>query len=298
MKDLAKPIAIGVVLVSLFSFFFVYPGHDPKPNDLPVGVVGVPAGAIGEGLDVRSYETLGGAREAILDREIYGAIGTDGALVASAASAPVAEILRGVAERGNVPNVVDVRPLDPDDPRGTSINLVVLPLTVTGILGALLIFGAAPMLPAPARLATLGVFALLGGFAAMLIVKAGIGVLPGSFVALWGLAALGLFTLAVCATAIIRALGPPGVGASFVLFLMLGNPASGAASAPHLLPDPWSWGGQLLPPGALATGVRNVAYFDGAQLAHWLPVLLVWAGLGVAGLYLLKPKGQPPNATR
>jgi hypothetical protein len=87
--------------------------------------------------------------------------------------------------------------------------------------------------------------------------------------------------------AIIGAIGFPGVGLSFVIFLMLGNPGSGAASAPELLPEPWKTGGQLLPPGAAMTGLRNVAYFDGAQAWTWLTVLVVYAAIGTAGLILL-----------
>ena len=49
--------------------------------------------------------------------------------------------------------------------------------------------------------------------------------------------------------------------------------------------------GQLLPAGALATGLRNIAYFDGAQAMSWLAVLLGWAvAAGVLAL-LSRPRG-------
>jgi hypothetical protein len=290
MSDLARPVAIGVALVALFTFFFVYPGHDPEPNDLPVGIVGIEVEGVPGGFELREYPTPGAAADAVLDREVYGALGANNALVASAASPQVAEILRGIAgER----RVTDLAPLDPDDPRGTSLNLVLLPLVVTAILGALLLSMAAAA-PTRTRIYGLALFAILGGLAGMLVAKVALGVLPGSFVALWGVAALAIFALATCSSAIMRALGPPGTGAAFMLFLMLGSPASGAATAPHLLPDPWSWGGQLLPPGALATGLRNTAYFDAAQLPMWLGVLLVWSALGVTGLLLTRGRGPRP----
>ena len=34
-----RAVAIGVVLIATFVFFFVFPGHDPEPNHLPVGYV-------------------------------------------------------------------------------------------------------------------------------------------------------------------------------------------------------------------------------------------------------------------
>src|SRR5919202_957218 len=43
---LAAASLIGVVLIALFVYFFVTPVHAPKPNDLPVVVLG-PAGAAG-----------------------------------------------------------------------------------------------------------------------------------------------------------------------------------------------------------------------------------------------------------
>ena len=60
-----------------------------------------------------------------------------------------------------------------------------------------------------------------------------------------------------------------------------------------MLPDPWSWGGQLLPPGAGGTGIRNTAYFDAADAAEWLTVLLIFAAAGAA---LLLARKSPKTA--
>jgi hypothetical protein len=298
-RGAVRAVVGGVVLVSLFAFFFVYPGHDPEPRGLPVAVVDdgslqaerAAAGLEqrGDDLDVERVEDEAAAREAVLEREAYAAF-VPGVppevLYASAASLPVAQlVVAGLA--GERIDSEDLRPLDEGDPRGVSINLVGLAVTITSILGALLLFNFAPGLPSRGRLAALALFALLGGAAAMLIVQVLIGALPGSYFALAALAALAIFAVASVSAAIIGALGFPGVGLSFMLFLMLGNPGSGAASAPELLPEPWRTGGQLLPPGAAATGLRNVAYFDGAQAEKWLTVLVVFAVVGAASLLLL-----------
>jgi hypothetical protein len=294
-----RPILIGTVLVTLFAFFFVYPTHDPEPNGLPVAVVDGVDVQLGDGFEVVGVDDEAEAREAILDREAYGAFvpGPPQLLIASAASVPVAQALAAAAERGPTPSVPeDIRPVDEDDPRGVSINFVGLAVTITSILGALLLFNLAPTLPVAWRLASLALFSVLGGALAMLVVQVGIGVLPGSYFALAAVAALAIFAVASVSAAIIGAIGFPGVGLSFMLFLMLGNPGSGAASAPELLPEPWKTGGQLLPPGASATGLRNVAYFDGAQAEKWLTVLVVYAVIGIASLVALGRRRRSPGA--
>jgi MFS family permease len=287
-RAVLRPVLIGTVLVTLFAFFFVYPTHDPEPNGLPVAVVDGVDVQLGDGFDVVGVDDEAEAREAILDREAYGAFlpgPPPQLLVASAASVPVAQALAAAAERGPTPSVPeDIRPVDEDDPRGVSINFVGLAVTITSILGALLLFNLAPTLPVSWRLASLALFSVLGGALAMLVVQVGIGVLPGSYFALAAVAALAIFAVASVSAAIIGAIGFPGVGLSFMLFLMLGNPGSGAASAPELLPEPWKTGGQFLPPGAAATGIRNVAYFDAAQAEMWLTVLVVYAVIGIASL--------------
>jgi PEP-utilising enzyme, PEP-binding domain len=290
----------GVALVTLFAFFFVYPAHDPEPNGLPVAVVDDGSRQSqrvlrtleeGDDFDVVRVADEPAAREAVLDREAYGAV-VPGAppkvLVASAASLQASLVVLGVAAAA-LPRAEteDLRELDDDDPRNVSINLTGLAVTITSILGALLLFNFAPALPAAWRIGSLAVFALLGGAMAMLVIQMLIGALPGSYFAVAAVTALAIFAVASVSAAIIGALGFPGVGLSFVIFLMLGNPGSGAASAPELLPEPWKTGGQLLPPGAAMTGLRNVAYFDGAQAWKWLTVLVVYAALGTAGLILL-----------
>jgi hypothetical protein len=289
-RDALRPVVMGVVLVTLFAFFFVYPAHNPEPNGLPVAVVGdetiVGVDTAGDGFDAVRFEDETAAREAILDREVYGAFVSGSpprVVIASAASLPAAQLLTGVAEAARA-TPVDVRELDEDDPRNVSINLTGLATTITSILGALLLFNLAPRLPAAWRLASLALFALFGGAMAMLVVQVLIGALPGSYLALTGVVALAIFAVASVSAAIIGAIGFPGVGLSFMLFLMLGNPGSGAASAPELLPEPWKTGGQLLPPGAAATGLRNVAYFGAAQAEMWLTVLVVYAVIGIASL--------------
>jgi hypothetical protein len=302
-----RAVLIGVALLATFIFFFVYPGHNPEPNHLPVGAVGPPAQVApvaaalerGDHFDVRNYATEADARAAILDRELYGALvlGTGPKLLlASAASFQVASVLEGVATEaagGRAPPTEDVRPLDAEDPRGTTINLTALPLSIVSILGALLLTQLAPTLGGAQRLAFVALFSVLGAVAAMLIVNVAIGALSGPFLGLVAVVALAILATASVAAGVIALIGPPGIMLSFLVFLMLGNPASGAASAPELLPDPWRIFGQFLPGGAGATALRNVAYFDGAALLKPLLVLAAFVALGALLLLVVLPRRGP-----
>jgi hypothetical protein len=110
----------------------------------------------------------------------------------------------------------------------------------------------------------------------------GLGVLGGSYWA--GAGAIALLTLAVSATVsgFGALLGNPGIGLGVLLMFLLGNPISGLATAPELLPQPWGAIGQFLPPGAGATLLRSAAFFDGAGSAAAIAVLAGWAVVGLA----------------
>jgi hypothetical protein len=303
-----RALVVGVVLVAAFAFFFVFPGHDPRPNGVPVAVAAPEpvAGLLTDTLeedghfDVVDVDDEGDARDAILDREVYGAfvVGEDGAatlLTASAASLAVADLLTGVgdeiaAARDVDLEVTDIKPLDSEDPRGISTNLLTLSTSVPAILGALLSMTFAPTLAAGARIFMLGLFAIIGGLASALVVHVGIGAIPGSFLAIWAITTVAIFAIAIASAALIALIGPAGTGVSFMIFLMLGNPASGAAGAPELLPTLWRDGGQFLQPGAFASSLRGVAYFDWAGTTMPLVVLAGWSLFGVLVLLTRRPK--------
>jgi hypothetical protein len=272
---------------------FVLPGYKPEAHHVPVGVVGPPHVAkaleakTGDDFTVTRYASESAARDAIDDRDVYGALIVDGKdrrlLTASAASNTVAQMLRGAAEKaaGDV-QVEDVKPLDSDDPRGATINLLFLPL-ISVCFTAVLAVGALK-LSARGLLAVVTVFAALGGLAVTALMSEGLGALPGSYLALSGLTALTILAIALPVAGLHRLLGQAGIGIGAVLFLVIGNPASGNGTAPELLPGFWRWISQLMPPGAGGTGLRNTSYFDGAALGQ---PILVLTGYAVAGALLV-----------
>jgi hypothetical protein len=66
--------------------------------------------------------------------------------------------------------------------------------------------------------------------------------------------------------------------------VLIGNPFSGAATAPELLPEPVGAIGQLLPLGAGANLLRSTSFFDGAAAGGPVLVLVTWSLAGLAAL--------------
>ena len=60
-----------------------------------------------------------------------------------------------------------------------------------------------------------------------------------------------------------------------------------------MLPAGWGARGQLLPPGAVNSALRSVAFFDGAGAARPLLVLAIWA---LVGLVLTLVPGRADKA--
>ena len=190
-------VVVGASVMALFASAFVLAGHDPRPHEVPVGVVGAPADVEGVrgglqaaapgGFVLAQCATESGAREAIMDREVYGVVvpgQPDRLLVASGASAGVAALLEGVvagraSEQGRTVQVEDVRPLADGDPRGTTLGLLVLPLVIAAILAGMVLALLAPTRSIAGLLLPLLTLAAAAG--AMLIAPARlVDALPGN----------------------------------------------------------------------------------------------------------------------
>jgi hypothetical protein len=293
----ALAIALGaVVLQALMLVAFGWPAARTSPHDVPLVVAG-PDAAVTSVTGRLAHERPGtfkvaklpdetAARQALTDREAYGAIVVTPAgprvLVASAASPVIAQQLGQVAQQlSGAPAAAaqDVVPADPDDPRGAAFGAMVLPLVMSAIAAGVLL---TLLVPAVAwRFAGTLTFAVLGGLAGTALAQGWLSVLPGSYLANAAVVGLAVFAVTGSVTGLGTVLGRPGVGLGALVMLLLGNPLSAAASAPELLPEPWGAIGQALPPGAAATLLRSVAFFDGAGAARPLTVLALWAAAAI-----------------
>ena len=303
-----RVVLIAVVLQTLFVFFFVVPGHDPEPNGFPVVAAGPPAAveAFGAQLERRgdfAFERVASAAEGrrrVEDREAYGAFvlgprGVERTITASAASLPASQLVTGIGAAAGARQVENVRPLVAEDPRGVTLNLLVLPITLTAILAALVAANLVADVNLRGRVGLTALAGILGGLVVIGLVNGWLGALPGPWLAEAGVLALAVLAIGLPSAGVLRLVGPAGTAIPFLFFLMLGNPASGAASAPELLPTPWHPLGALLPPGALGDALRGTAYFDGASVTGGIVVLIAWALIGVGLLALGERRATGPR---
>jgi hypothetical protein len=297
MNVIQRAVALGVgaaLLQGLMLIAFAWPATNIAPRDLPLAVAGPQAAMVEDrltGQNPGAFELTvvpdeAAARAAIGDREVYGAIVTGGGaprvLVASGAAPAVAQQLTQIGQQMSgapATPVEDVVPADPDDPRGAGFGAMALPLVMAGIAGGVLLTLLIPS--AGGRALGALVFGIAGGLVSMLVTQKWLSIVPGSYLALSAVAGLVSFAVAGTVAGLATVIGRAGIGIAALTMLLIGNPFSAATAAPELLPQPWGTIGQLLPPGAAASLLRSVAFFDGAGAQRPMLVLLAWAGFAL-----------------
>jgi hypothetical protein len=294
-------LVIVPVVVAIALSTFAWPAANLEPRDLPFGLAG-PAQVIApfqgrlearqDAFDVRRYDDQASAREAIEDREIYGALVAtrDGPtlLTGSAASPTVATLLRENLAGPRV-KVEDVVPADPDDPRGAAFSSMTLPLLLAGIVtGVIITLLGRPGLGAVGILVAV---AALSGLVTIAIVQGWLDIIEGPWLLNAAVLSLGVLAIASIVIGLAALIGRAGIAVAAVLMVFVGNPWSGISSAPELLPELAGFIGQLLPPGAGGQLLRSTAFFDRAGAGEHLAVLLGWIALGL-GAILVRTKLQ------
>ena len=296
---LLVPLAVAIVLA-----LFMWPSSNVEPRDLPVAVAGAPAAtnAIAERLesrdgafDVHRYRDEHEARDAILDRDVYGAIVAtpDGAkvLTATAASPTVAQMLTGV---GTGMGAVEVEDAAPAPAEASGLASSSLPIIIAGSLTAMAAMGLATGARRRTGLVLTG--SILSGLVAAAVSQSWLGVLDGDWFA--NAAALSLTVLAVSAViAGLQALwGRAGMLAGALTMTMIGNPFAGVNASPDMLPEPSGTIGALMPPGAGGNLLRSTGYFDGAAAGGHIAVLAAWSAIGIAALLAAGVRARRPVA--
>src|SRR3954451_24847343 len=282
-----------------FAFSYVGAFHEPTPHHVPVAVVGPPAGAgqlgvlPGDPLDERQVASRPEALSQIDDREVYGAYeaATNRLFVASAANRATAIALEGTfnrvaaAQRRPAVRVTDVKPLPPKDPNGTAAFYAVIAWVFGGCIGATLI----GVIGTPrshshrrgaARIGALAGFGIVAGVLSVLLLRASFDVFAGHVVAMCAIAALTIFASGAATAGVQAAAGPAGTGFVILVFVILGNAASGGPFARPLLPGLWRTIGGVLPPGASDDLARSALFFVGARRVGSILVVAGWPALG------------------
>ena len=291
-------LVIVPVVVAIILTLFAWPSAKLEPRDLPVGVAGGAAavgqleqqlGANPDAFDVHRYANEAEARAAIEDREVYGAfvMTPDGpkVLSSSAGSAAVAQLLGHAAAETGAPTE-DVVAAE----HGAALPSSVLPLVIAGIL-----IGVASSLLTTSAFGRAGL--LVAGSAIIGLVAAGIvqswlDVVEGDWIVNAGVLGLTVLAIGATVTGLYAWFGVAGIGVAAALMVFIGNPFSGAGSAPELLPEPVGGIGQLLPPGAGANLLRSTGFFDGAAAGQYIGVLATWALAGFALIAVAGLRGR------
>jgi hypothetical protein len=298
-KAVALVLVPALVLMLAFAFFYVGAFHDPTPHHVPVAIVGPPAVAVqlnrlpGGPLDARHVVSRADALSQIDDREVYGAYeaATNRLFVASAANRATAVALEetfnriAAAQRRPAVQVTDVKPLPPKDPNGTAAFYAVIAWVFGGYIGATLIglIGSprsSSTRRAAARLGAFAGFGIVAGILSVVMLRLSFGVFSGHVVAMCAIGALTVFASGAATAGIQAAAGPAGTGLIILVFVILGNSASGGPFARPLLPGLWRTIGGVLPPGASVDLTRSALFFDGARIVGPILVLVGWALLG------------------
>ncbi|MBF6467833.1 hypothetical protein IU427_21960 [Nocardia beijingensis] len=295
----AGAVVLLTALVSVLLIAFAWPSVRSSVHDVPIAVAG-PSPAVAQlrtaldqrlpgGFEISEAADTAAAEQLIRDRKVYGAIdlssGAPQVVVASAAGPAVAQTLQGVAtglaQAGQPGTAVrDLVALPAGDPRGAGLSAGALPLVMGGLLAAVLLTRL--VRGTFRRVIGALAFAITGGLAVTAILQFWLGSLSGSYLANTGAVGLSIAATALTVLGLEALLGYAGIGIGAVVMMLVGNPLSGTATAPEMLPG-WSGAlGQALPPGAGGRLLRSTAFFDGHGATHAIAVLLAWLTLGIA----------------
>ncbi|MDI6666724.1 ABC transporter permease [Leuconostoc falkenbergense] len=278
-----------------------------------------------QGFKVQHYNDQEKIKSNIMSRKVYGAIilknsGDVTVYEATAASANVAQMITQVGERillhqkntaktritnlimkstsitetksltstmnkidHKVVKIADIKPFPKADLKGAALAAGALPIALGGWIGAVTI--ATFIRGKKQKFYAVIAFSFIGGLALVAVIQFGIRTFNGNYILTSMAAMLGIAATGFLVLGILEVLGNPGLAIAIVLLILLGNPLSGLASAPEMLPNGWGALGQLLPPGATGTLLRNVAFFKGSATMKPIAVLM---GYVVVGLLMFR----------
>jgi hypothetical protein len=292
---------LAAIIVGLgFVWSFVGALHKPAFHKVPIAVLGPPeltrALSSGGEFAVTRVDSRQAAIEKVDHHNALGGIvvGPSGidVLVASAAGLTVSSALStdlppklsAAAPAGTPVRVIDVVPAPKNDALGLSPFFLALSIAIGNYIGAIffgLAFGVKPVgRRVWWRLLGVSIIGLILGLGEVAVVYA-IGPLHGHYVPLvLGSILLGL-SVSYITVGLQSFLGILGTTCAILIFVVLGNPASGGPVPNQLLPGIWRTIGPYLPNGAGTDLFRSVAYFGGHNLTRPLLVLFSYLAVGV-----------------
>ncbi|WP_371574628.1 ABC transporter permease [Streptomyces sp. NBC_01314] len=312
IRGVLLPVAIVLVIGSIFVSVFLAAFHAPQPHDLPVAVVGttqrleqITGGLeLGQpgGFEVKRYTDENAARHALQDRKVYAAYvtgpGKSADLLYAGANGPsvtstVTGAFSGVAKAdGERMTVQDVVPASAGDTRGMSVFYAGFGVVLAGFLFGTMTYQMAPRLEYRWRMASLASFSVLAGAVVAVIAGSlGFAALPGPFLGIAGVIALIAAAVGSASMAFIRVFGRAGMSLAAVVLFTFGNSTSGGTLPTAYLPDwlhPFS---EILPVGVGVRAVQGLSHFNNDGLTAGVVVLVAWILVAAAVLYWRDTRG-------
>lgn len=298
------------VVVSLMVLAFLAPSINSGPNDLPIALSGPPqaTGPIQEQLAAKqpgafeftTHDTAADVTEAVRDRDAVGGISiaddqSVAITIAGGAGTPYASLMRGlgggIEASGKKVTYNDIAPLTLDDPNGSGLGALALPLAFGGLISAVLLSTLLKDRRVHRVVGSL-LASLAVGFVVVAILQFGFKSVDGNYVLTALALALGTAAISLFVLGMEARFGYAGLGIGGVVMMFIGNPLSGMATGWQWLPQPWGYIGQLLPIGATGTLIRSTAFFDGHGVSMPIIVLLCWVAVGILLTVIVSVKKQ------
>jgi hypothetical protein len=297
---LAAPIVGGLVVLLVLIGLIGTAIRDPRPHDIPVGLVGPSAavqqmsrqfGSAAPGVfQFTTYDSEAAARAAIDSRSVAGVLvlgpGAPRLIVAAAAGDAITGVITTVftnafRAQGAAVQVETVHPFAGGDAHGLVLFFLVVALMISTLVAQALLFSEAKDAGVGTSFGVVVAFAVLAGLAGMGAVAWITGSFSSGFWAASALAALASAAVGAVVAGSARLLGVAGVGLAALVVILLGLVSSGGPAGSEFLPDLYRSLGAWLPAAPLYSALRGALYFDGAGVAGPVSVLTGWLIIGL-----------------
>lgn len=304
-EKIGRTLAIFImplIIVGMMMTTYLGTMHSPSPNDMPIAVAGSPSVADSfadalmdadeDAVQVDVIDSALEARELVINREAVAAVVFDddtatlySATAAGASQVTVVTSLLApvILEEGFTVVAEDLVPLPDNDMSGLGAMFLATALVMAGYLPFSVLRSNSPELLKFRRIVP-----LLAGWAAL--VAALVWVVTGPilgvvtsehYLAVAGIAWLGVFAISCVQLFITRLFGALGVIIGMALLMVLGMPSSNMSLSVYTMPAFFQFLHQILPMPAIGEAMRSVLYFNGAGLTGHLLVLAIGAVVGL-----------------
>lgn len=307
-----------LIMVGMMITGYLGTMHSPTAHDMPIAIAGSSVSDVRgfelaltdsdpDAVDAEVVDDAKAARDMVINREAVAAVVIDGdtATLYTATAAGATQVSKVtsliapvVLEEGLTVVSEDLVPLPSNDGSGLGAMFLATALVMAGYLPFSVLRSNSPELLKFRRIVP-----LLAGWAALIagIVWAVTGPILGvvtseHYLAVVGIAWLGVFAIASMQLFITRLFGSMGVIIGLGLLMVLGMPSSNMAMSVYTAPPFYRVLHEILPMAAIGESMRSVLYFGGIGVTGHLLVLAIGAVVGLlatAGFDAIQRRRHP-----